>query len=184
MSDGEFLSKAELHQLTGAARASAQAAWLKAEGIPHQLRDKRVIVCRVHVMSAQVAAIRFAALRLDITPYILRPDAETYPAGAYPPQGEFGGIYMLFDADDALMYVGKSCGVGYRNVQHYWAARRGERGRHACYSALPVPWEYVDGLEVAHIHALEPPENSLPRVQWDRHEEAVKLIQEVWGPKR
>jgi hypothetical protein len=49
MSDGEFLSKDELHQLTGAARASAQAAWLKSEGIPHQLRDKRVIVCRVHV---------------------------------------------------------------------------------------------------------------------------------------
>lgn len=49
MSDREFLDKSELHDLTGAARATAQAEWLKAEGIPHQLRDKRLIVCRIHV---------------------------------------------------------------------------------------------------------------------------------------
>jgi hypothetical protein len=44
----EFLDASELHQLTGAARANAQEAWLKTEGIPYQRRDNRVIVCRVH----------------------------------------------------------------------------------------------------------------------------------------
>jgi hypothetical protein len=48
MNLGEFLDKAELHQLTGFARAKAQAAWLTAEGIPYKLDGRRVIVCRVH----------------------------------------------------------------------------------------------------------------------------------------
>jgi hypothetical protein len=46
---GEFLDKTELHQLTGAARAPAQAAWLKTEGIPHKVDGKRVIVLWRHV---------------------------------------------------------------------------------------------------------------------------------------
>ena len=51
MSDAkpEFLDKAELHQLTGAARVKAQAAWLKAEAIPHKVAGERVIVSRLHV---------------------------------------------------------------------------------------------------------------------------------------
>lgn len=46
MPTGEFLSKPELHDLTGFARVKAQAAWLASKGIPHRLDGNRVIVCR------------------------------------------------------------------------------------------------------------------------------------------
>ena len=48
MPELEFLNAAELHQLTGYARCKQQAAWLHAEGIPHQVRGSRVIVSRAH----------------------------------------------------------------------------------------------------------------------------------------
>lgn len=48
MTDSEFLNATELHQLTGYARAKAQASWLTREGIPHQVRARRVLVSRVH----------------------------------------------------------------------------------------------------------------------------------------
>jgi hypothetical protein len=48
MPPGEFLDATELHQLTGYARCKQQATWLHAEGIPHQVRGRRVVVCRVH----------------------------------------------------------------------------------------------------------------------------------------
>ncbi|MDR6216237.1 DUF4224 domain-containing protein [Paracidovorax wautersii] len=47
----EYLSGPELHQLTGYARCSQQAAWLKFRSIPHKLDGARVIVSRVHVQS-------------------------------------------------------------------------------------------------------------------------------------
>lgn len=45
----EYLPPPELHDLTGYARAGAQAAWLKEKGIAHRLDGRRVIVSRVHV---------------------------------------------------------------------------------------------------------------------------------------
>lgn len=48
MSSTEFLSAAELHDLTGFSRAAEQDEWLTAKGIPHRRDGKRVIVCRVH----------------------------------------------------------------------------------------------------------------------------------------
>lgn len=48
MNDSEFLDAAELHQLTGYARRKQQAAWLRVEGIPHQIRGRRLIVSRAH----------------------------------------------------------------------------------------------------------------------------------------
>jgi len=48
MSQGEFLDKPELHQLTGYARAKAQAAWLRAEGIPFKQNGAGLVVCRIH----------------------------------------------------------------------------------------------------------------------------------------
>lgn len=48
MNDLEFLKSAELHDLTGFARAAEQEAWLKEHGIPHQRDGKRVIVSRFH----------------------------------------------------------------------------------------------------------------------------------------
>lgn len=45
----EFLSPAELHDLTDMARVKAQAEWLSAHFIPHKLEDRRLIVSREHV---------------------------------------------------------------------------------------------------------------------------------------
>jgi hypothetical protein len=47
----EFLSVDELRDLTGAARATKQAAWLKDQSIPHRLVGRRVIISREHVRS-------------------------------------------------------------------------------------------------------------------------------------
>lgn len=48
MTPSEFLDPLALRRLTGYARVKQQAAWLLAEGIPHQVRGRRVVVCRVH----------------------------------------------------------------------------------------------------------------------------------------
>lgn len=47
----EYLTPPELHRLTGYARASCQAAWLKEKSVPHRRDGSRVIVSRVHVQS-------------------------------------------------------------------------------------------------------------------------------------
>lgn len=49
MSESEYLPPVELHTLTGYARTSAQASWLKERGIPHRVDGRRVIVSREHV---------------------------------------------------------------------------------------------------------------------------------------
>lgn len=51
MTQTEYLPPPELHQLTGYARPTSQASWLKERGIPHRLDGRRVIVSRVHVQS-------------------------------------------------------------------------------------------------------------------------------------
>lgn len=45
----EYLNTTELHQLTGYARKTQQAEWLKGQCIPHKVDGTRVIVSRVHV---------------------------------------------------------------------------------------------------------------------------------------
>jgi hypothetical protein len=45
----EFLDKNELKQLTGAARAAAQAQWLADKAVAHRRDGTRVIVSRFHV---------------------------------------------------------------------------------------------------------------------------------------
>lgn len=45
----EYLTPAELHQLTAAARSAGQARWLADKAIPHQVDRRRVIVSREHV---------------------------------------------------------------------------------------------------------------------------------------
>lgn len=49
MTESEFLSTTELHQLTSYARSDKQAEWLKSNGIPFRVDGKRVIVSRDHV---------------------------------------------------------------------------------------------------------------------------------------
>lgn len=45
----EFLSAAELRELTGYTHARQQAEWLSERGIPHKLEARRVVLSRVHV---------------------------------------------------------------------------------------------------------------------------------------
>lgn len=45
----EYLSTEEIHALTGYARPTSQASWLKEKGIPHLLDGRRVVVSRIHV---------------------------------------------------------------------------------------------------------------------------------------
>ena len=47
----EYLTPAELHQLTGYARTGQQGDWLKNNSIPHKRDGARVIVSRVHVQA-------------------------------------------------------------------------------------------------------------------------------------
>lgn len=47
----EYLSSTELHQLTGYARSSQQAGWLKERDIPHRQDGSRIIASRVHVQA-------------------------------------------------------------------------------------------------------------------------------------
>jgi hypothetical protein len=47
----EFLSQTELHTLTGYARPTSQAAWLKERGIVHKLDNLRLIVMHRHVQA-------------------------------------------------------------------------------------------------------------------------------------
>lgn len=47
----EYLISPELHTLTGYARPTSQATWLKEHGIPHRLDGRRIIVSRVHVQA-------------------------------------------------------------------------------------------------------------------------------------
>ncbi|MEJ7932533.1 GIY-YIG nuclease family protein [Ramlibacter sp. AN1015] len=120
----------------------------------------------------------------EIRALLLRPDAQVYPAGKYPPSGEACGIYMLFGEDGGLLYVGKSVGVGYRNVQHYWAMKRGARSPFVEYAFVPVQERLLAAVESAYIHALEPPENkAMPPDGWRHHRELVAMIQGAWGPK-
>lgn len=49
MTQSGFLNSDDLRQLTGAARARAQGAWLAAREIPHKVEDGRVIVLWQHV---------------------------------------------------------------------------------------------------------------------------------------
>lgn len=47
----EFLSQQDLHSLTGFARPTKQAQWLKDQGIPHRVDGARIIVASRHVTS-------------------------------------------------------------------------------------------------------------------------------------
>lgn len=112
----------------------------------------------------------------QLTGYVLRPDAAAHRVGDYPG----GGVYMLFSKDGRLLYVGQSLDIGYRVLQHLWAVRRKERQPFVEFTAVDVPDELMRHVECAHIHALSPPENTLPRVEWAHHEQMVELIRTAW----
>lgn len=63
----EFLSNEELHQLTGYARPTAQASWLKEKSIAHKTDGRRVIVSRVHVQAwLEGRNVVFGGLRMEL----------------------------------------------------------------------------------------------------------------------
>lgn len=49
MSESEFLTPAELHQLTGYARPTSQAVWLVEHRVPHRVDGRRLIASRMHI---------------------------------------------------------------------------------------------------------------------------------------
>ena len=49
MSETEFLSSAELRQMTGARGIEEQARRLEEDGVPFRRRGRAILVCRVHV---------------------------------------------------------------------------------------------------------------------------------------
>lgn len=108
--------------------------------------------------------------------FVLGPDAEPHCIGDYPG----GGVYMLFAASGQLLYIGQSRDVGYRIIQHRWAARRRERLPFAEFTMVDVPEDLMRHVECAHIHALTPPENCLPAPYWSRHAELVEIIKNAW----
>jgi hypothetical protein len=44
----EFLSAADLRDLTGYSRSAEQEEWLKGQGIPHRRDGRRIILARFH----------------------------------------------------------------------------------------------------------------------------------------
>lgn len=116
----------------------------------------------------------------DLHALILRPDAHLVKRGEQHPKVG-GGIYALFDGDDGLLYIGQSLHIFNRITQHWWAYRRRERSRFEYWSALDVPVELMKAVECAHIWALEPPENSMPRPDSTLHDRLVEEVKKAWG---
>ena len=48
MSERDFLSQGDLHDLTGYVKPAQQADWLTEHGIPHRRDGGRIIVSRIH----------------------------------------------------------------------------------------------------------------------------------------
>jgi hypothetical protein len=63
----EYLTPPELHSLTGYARATSQASWLKEHGIPHRLDGRRIIASRIHVQAWLEGrpAVQFGGINLE-----------------------------------------------------------------------------------------------------------------------
>lgn len=47
----EYLAPPEIKLLTNSCRIPTQANWLKSNGIPHRIDERRIIVSRLHVQS-------------------------------------------------------------------------------------------------------------------------------------
>lgn len=116
---------------------------------------------------------------------VLPPEIEVCGRSDDHPQKDGCGIYALFGEDDGLQYIGKASDLSARMLQHWYGSRNRREAWYSQYACLQLPPHAVHDVEVAHIHALEPPCNRLYEiVRWDRHHDMVKLIQETWGPKR
>jgi hypothetical protein len=91
------------------------------------------------------------------------------------------GIYMLFGADGGLDYVGKAKNINKRLREHLMGMVDGRRPPYSRFAWMELPRYAYHDIEVAHIYAMEPPQNRLYEpIRWARHKELVGLIQKAW----
>lgn len=92
------------------------------------------------------------------------------------------GIYAVYGADRQLAYIGKSKAVATRLRDHWLQT--------FFFNTVPTYFTFREiedpilqrDMEVAHIHALRPPENMrYDPALWKRHTEAETLIRLLWG---
>lgn len=88
------------------------------------------------------------------------------------------GIYFLWDAEGALLYIGQSIDVPNRLISH---SRYGQS--HAFVSAIEVKAAALDEIESAYIFALTPPNNrKYSQTGWCLHDSMVERIKNAWHP--
>jgi len=93
------------------------------------------------------------------------------------------GIYALFNKVDQLIYIGKSHMLAQRLNFHFTAARFGRGMAYASFACLPLSTATYSDVEIAHIHALQPPLNRLYETpKWPGHAAMVVEIQKEWEP--
>lgn len=116
---------------------------------------------------------------------VIGPDCEVYGAEDSPDAASADGIYMLFDQDGGLLYVGKSTDINTRICAHYWKSRFGAGIPFTQFTFMALPQYAVRDVEVAHIYALEPPFNNLyEHIRWHQHDAMVSHVRTIWGPKQ
>lgn len=116
---------------------------------------------------------------------VMGPDSDAYYPTDPPGEAYGAGIYMLFSANEGLLYVGKAGDIANRILAHYRKRRYGEGIPFAHFAFLPVPDYALSDVEIAHIYALKPPYNKLfERCQWAQHGEMVSRIQTAWEENR
>ena len=187
----EYLNVLELHQLTGLARPGKQSEWLKQHSIPHRADGTRLIVSRVHVQRSMGPCARLSYTMPDYgikqakapsvwtDDHIIQPDSLLIQGSkVHPTLGDAYAIYALFDIDDELLYVGQTCNLINRIRSHYSNQKCG----FVYYSAIGVPADLLNAVELAHIYALEPPGNvRYGRIDNLLHGSMVEKIRKAWG---
>jgi hypothetical protein len=120
------------------------------------------------------------AMPLEWGGYIIRPSDEKHSSYAGFPNEP--GIYAMYSRVGDLMYVGRSVAIATRLRQHaqgtYFFG-----GSPSMYSFKLVPEPLITAVEVAHIKALEPPENVLRESggKISLIETMVPAIHQIWA---
>lgn len=113
---------------------------------------------------------------------VLTPDTLAVHWRERHPHMNGSGIYMLAGRDGGLDYIGKSKDLYQRINQHCLGAQYGREPQYHSYACIELPEHAYHDVEVAHIYALEPPNNrKYDLTGWPAHAEMVKHIKEIWG---
>jgi hypothetical protein len=114
--------------------------------------------------------------------HILGPDVERVDAWLFAghPADQGSGIYGLFDGD-RLIYIGKAALLATRIQQHQTAMKYARGQDYTAYACIAVPEDICGHVEVAHIHALQPPNNRQYKPgRWVSHDPMVGLVKQAW----